>query len=128
LTVDITGDIMTRKKLVKLRRELQKLRGAKYSLKTSQLTAFAGKIGRKRDSMRGKEPTYVSTAFPELNNLSIPGHPTINPFTADSIMDVFEADLDRWESWVEQQESKENENTKKLPPATIRKNRNSSGN
>src|SRR5436309_11340066 len=98
---------MDKKKLGKLRRELKQLRAGKHNIKTADLTRFAGKVGRKQDRSRGKEPTYVSVAFPELNPLSIPGHKTVNPYTADSIMDIFEADLDKWEDSLDQQEAKE---------------------
>jgi hypothetical protein len=114
---------MTKKKLSKLRRELKQLRAGKYNIKPSDLRSFAGKVGRKLSGLRGKEPTYVSIPFPHLNPLSIPGHPTINPFTAENIMDILETDLDAWEDLLEK-ESLKNENSKKLPPATIRTDRN----
>jgi hypothetical protein len=117
---------MTKKKLSKLRRALKQLRAGKYNIRPSDLVSFAGKVGRRLDGSRGKEPTYVSTAFPNLNPLSIPGHPKINPFTADNIMDILEIDLDAWEDHLEK-ESLKNENRKELPPATIRTNRNPSG-
>lgn len=118
---------MNKKKLGKLRRELEQLRAGKHNLKTIDLTRFAGKVGRKEDRSRGKEPTYVSTAFPELNPLSIPGHKTVNPYTADSIMDTFEADLDRWEDRLEEEERKTNDNSKQIPGKTIRKGSHSGG-
>jgi hypothetical protein len=117
---------MDKKKLAKLRRELAQLRAGKYNLKTSKLVSFAGKVGRQRDTSRGKEPTYVSV-LPGARPLSIPGHRTINPHTADAVMDSLEADLDRWESMLEETESNANENSKKLPPATVRTNRDPSG-
>lgn len=117
---------MDQKLVDRLRRELEQLRSRKYNLKSSDLTRFAGKVGRKRDTSRGKEPTYVSTVSPGARPLSIPGHRKINPYTADAIMDSFEADLDRWEELLEDKETKANENSKRLPPATIRTNRNPS--
>jgi hypothetical protein len=112
---------MTKNKLAKLRRELKQLRDGKYSLKLSDLTGFAGKLGRTRDTSRGKEPTYVSLYFPELRPLSIPGHKSVNAFTANAILDALEVDLNKLEAWVDEQEAKEkNENAKGLPPTTIR--------
>jgi hypothetical protein len=118
---------MTKKKLAKLRRELKQLRDAKYSLKLSDLTGFAKKLGRKENSSRGKEPTYVSIYFPELRPLSIPGHTKVNPFTANSILDSLEADLDRLETWLDEQEENKNEDAKRLPPTAVCTDRDSGG-
>jgi hypothetical protein len=118
---------MDRKKLSKLRRELKQLRAGKYNATSKKLKRFARKIGREHDPSRGKEPTYVSVPFPECNPLSIPAHKTVNPFTADNIMDDFEADLDRWEDSLEKLEAKTNDKFKQLPAKTIRKNSDSSG-
>jgi hypothetical protein len=126
LTRDTTGGIMNRKKIAKLRRELAELRAGKYNLKRSDIVSFAQRVGRRPDTSRGKEPTYVSV-FPQQNPLSIPGHSTINPFTALKILDVLEADLDKWEDLLEEQERKEDANSKKLPPATVRTDRDPSG-
>lgn len=118
---------MKKKKIAKLRRELKQLRDAKYSLKLRDLISFAGKVGRKEDTSRGKEPTYVNVLFPELRPLSIPSHREVNPFTANSILDTLEADLDKWEAWVVEQEAKaKNENDKGIPPTTIRSDSDSS--
>jgi hypothetical protein len=116
---------MDKSKLEKLRNELEALRAGKYNLKTSDLTRFAGKVGRTRDTSRGKEPTYVSV-IPGMRPLSIPGHRRINLHTAQSILDTLEADLNRWEELLEEKERKANENRKRLPPATIRTHRDSS--
>jgi hypothetical protein len=118
---------MNKHGIAKLRRELEQLRVGKYNLKSSDLTRFAAKVGRKRDTSRGKEPTYVSILLPGARPLSIPGHRKIKPYTADAIMDILEADLDRWEELLEEKEAKANEKSKRLPPATIRTNRNPSG-
>lgn len=111
---------MDQRKITKLRRELRKLRSGKYNLKPSKLATFAGKVGRVRDTSRGKEPTYISI-IPGIRPLSIPGHPTINPHTADAILDVLEADLDRWEDSLKAEEKKTNENSKGLPQTTVYK-------
>jgi len=118
---------MDKKKLGKLRRELSKLRFGRYNLKTSKLLRFAGKLGRKENPLRGKEPTYISIPFPELRPLSIPGHKTINPHTANAIMDSLEGDLNKWEDLLETQEQKANGNNKGLSPATLRTDRDPSG-
>jgi hypothetical protein len=111
---------MNKKKLAKLRRELKQLRAGKHNLKMSDLPRFAAKVGRRPDPKRGKEPTYISHAFPELSPLSIPSHRVVKAYTAEAIMDILEADLDKWESRLEEQELKENENTKRLPATSIR--------
>ncbi len=119
---------MNKKKVARLRRELKQLRDAKYSLKRSDLTRFAGKLGRKENTSRGKEPTYTSTFFPELRPLSIPSHREVNPFTANSILDTLETDLDKLEAWVNEQEEKaKNERKKELPPTTVRTDSDSGG-
>jgi hypothetical protein len=112
---------MKAKKLSRLRRELRRLRTAKYNLSASDLVGFAKKVGRFLNPHRGKEPTYVSV-LPNKNPLSIPGHSTVNPYTADAILDVLEADLDSWQAIVEQQEKKD-EDPEGLSKGTIRTNR-----
>jgi hypothetical protein len=114
------------RKIAKLRKELQKLRSGKYNLKPSKLVSFAGKVGRFRDTTRGKEPTYTSI-IPGVRPLSIPGHPTINPHTADAILDVLEADIDRWEESLKTEEKEPDEDSKGLPRTTVRKDRDSNG-
>jgi hypothetical protein len=111
---------MTKNKVAKLRRELTQLRNAKYSLKLSDLTGFAKRLGRKEKTSRGKEPTYVSILFPELRPLAIPAHTKVNPFTANSILDSLELDLGKLETWVHEEERRKDENAKRLPPAAIR--------
>lgn len=118
---------MGRKKIAKLRRELQGLRARKYNLRPIDLVRFAKRVGRGPDTSRGKEPTYVSV-LAGTRPLSIPGHPTINPYTAESILDHLEADLDIWEGLAEAAEAEEenkNEKGKELPSAPIRKSRDS---
>jgi hypothetical protein len=62
------------------------------------LEAVAGAVGRVRDP-RGKEPTWVSEELPSRPPLSIPGHPRdLNKFTARSILDQLEEDVDELES------------------------------
>jgi hypothetical protein len=86
---------MNRKKLGRLRRELDRLREAIGGLGQRELERFAAKLGRRRRASGG-EPQWVSDAQ-GVRPISIPGHKTINRFTAGSILDAFEADLDRLE-------------------------------
>jgi hypothetical protein len=116
---------MTKDKIEKLRQKLERLRAGKYNMKRSDLTKFATSIWRKEDTKRGKEPTFISIAFPELRPISIPRHRYIKPFTAESIIDSFELDLNTWEEHLESQEKKQNEQGKKLLATTIRQNRDS---
>ena len=85
---------MNKNKIVELRRELGKLRAKKHNIRGRDLTRFAGKLGRQRDTSRGTEPQWVTDLIPGSRPISIPGHRTINPYTAESIMDRFEEDLD----------------------------------
>lgn len=126
LTHDTTSGIMAKRKLAKLRRELQKLRAGKYNVKTSEIVRFAKRVGRVRDTSRGKEPTYISPR-PGVLPLSIPGHPTINPHTANSILDVLESDIDREADLLESKERKENEERKRIPPAAVHEGCDSGG-
>jgi len=115
---------MNKRKIAKLRRDLEALRARRYNLKHSDLESFATKVWRKRDTTRGKEPQYVSIQFPELHPLSIPGHKRVNPYTADSVMDTFEADLNKWDSWLDEQEENKND-SKRLSKQALRKDRDS---
>jgi hypothetical protein len=66
-----------------------------------ELVKLALKLGRK-ESNRGKEPTYIlAGAFP----LTIPKHPGTLPIgTACNILNTLEHDLERYESDPEQDE------------------------
>ena len=88
---------MTSKRVGKLRDELQKLRAQAADLGQARLEGFAKKLGRVRKPVNTKEPQWVSTLLTGSRPISIPGHRTIKRFTAKSILDDFEADLDRLE-------------------------------
>lgn len=98
---DITDDIVRAGKVRKLRSDIEKLRRRRGSIRATELVALALKLGRV-ESNRGKEPTYiVNGAFP----LSIPKHPgTLAIGTACNILNALEADLERHESNLEQDE------------------------
>ena len=120
---------MNKKKLAKLRRESDKLRAGKNNIKSSQLIRFAGKLGRQRDTSRGKEPTYVNVYFPELNPLSIPA-PNIKPYTAVNVLDILEQDFAKWEAVAEAEkveETKAHENDNAISAITVRTDRDPSG-
>jgi hypothetical protein len=116
---------MNRKKLARLRSEVEVLRRRRNNLRSSDLTRLALKVERKPNTSRGKEPTYESV-IPGLRPLTIPGHKKINPFTGLSILQALEKDLDTWEILLDQMEKKENENRKRLPSRTVREDRDSS--
>lgn len=82
---------MTRRKLERLRKELQGLLG-RSGLKGSELRAFAKRCGRQEDTTRGKELTFV-TDLVGTTPLTIPHHPTINKYTARNILYQLEEDL-----------------------------------
>ena len=63
-------------------------------VKSTELERLAKTLGRKRRK-GGREPTWVSEALPEARPLSIPSHPSgVNRFTARTILDQLEADLE----------------------------------
>lgn len=87
---------MNRKRLGKLREELQSFR-RRGSIRSEELESVARALGRELHS-RGKEPTWVNRQFPELRPLSIPHHShELRRGTARSIIDDLELDIDRWE-------------------------------
>lgn len=95
--------MLGRAQVRKLRSKITALRG-KGGVKTSELEALARSLGRKRAN-RGKEPTWINEELPERRPLSIPNHSTdVNRFTAKSILDQLEADLDRYEELLESPE------------------------
>ena len=86
---------MNRKKIAALRRQLAQLRTRSRDLKERELVRFARKVGRYRDTSRGKEPTYVTDLFPGARPISIPSHGTIKVGVAGNILDSLEEDIDR---------------------------------
>lgn len=94
---DIAGDIVTPKRLTKIRKEVEALWARKRSLRAAELMAVAKKLGREKDTQRGKEPTFVRVA-PGWFPLSIPDHPgTVAPGTAANILAQLEDDIAKWE-------------------------------
>ena len=88
---------MDRKRLRKLRREMETLRRSQPKAMT--LVSFARRLGRKKVN-RGKEPTYESAHFPDAWPLTIPMHRgrDLPPGTRDSILDQLDAgDLLLWD-------------------------------
>jgi hypothetical protein len=109
---------MNRQKLEKLRREIESLRNSIHNVRPDDLVSLAKSLGRKK-SKKGKHPTYESTLMPSRNPLSIPGHPTIKPGTARSILDELDADADGISALLDEQEKRND--TQRLPARTIRK-------
>lgn len=94
---DITGDTMSPKKLKKLRKKIEALR-RRGGISTGELEAIAQKLGRKRHK-RGKEPNWVSEILLDSFPISIPGHGSLNKFTARNILDRLEQDVDAIEEF-----------------------------
>lgn len=99
---DIACAIMNRKRIDKLREEVEQLLSRKV-VKVRELESLAGRLGRKRHP-RGKEPAWVSEVFSDLWPVSIPHHggDTINRFTARGILVQLAGDLDRYEREIDE--------------------------
>jgi hypothetical protein len=93
---------MTRRKLRKLRAEVDALRVGQANART--LIALARKLGRK-PFKRGKEPTYESVVSPQLRPLTIPKHGgrDLSPGTKDSILDALDDDFCYWELQLDEE-------------------------
>jgi hypothetical protein len=81
---------MDAKRIKKLRAIISQLRGS--DVRPDKLISLAKAIGRIQ-SNRGKHPTYVGGP-PGTMPISIPHHATVKRFTAGSILDQLEQDLD----------------------------------
>ena len=114
---------MDRAKIEALRDELENLRRGAFNIRRSELVSFAESCGR-RESNRGKEPTYVSV-LPHRNPLSIPGHTKLKGFTVKSILKVLAADLDCWEEIADREEKRKQNDSKGISPTALRKDRDS---
>lgn len=92
---------MNKKKLAKIRGELSACR-KRGGIKPDELERLAKELGRSRFK-RGKEPTWISETFPYLRPLSIPHHgmSDLNRFTAQTIIDQLESDVECWEEHLE---------------------------
>jgi hypothetical protein len=83
---------MDKRKVERLRRKIAKIRRT-GGIRSSELVRLAQQVGR-RLHQRGREPTWVSELLPGARPLSIPSHAELNRFTARSILDQLEEDLD----------------------------------
>jgi hypothetical protein len=96
---------MSLAKIRKLRSEIEALRNKGW-VKTAELEALARRLGRRR-AKRGKEPTWISDELSDRRPVSIPSHPgDVNRFTARSILDQLEGDLDQYEELLQSQETR----------------------
>lgn len=86
----------------RLRRCEQRLAKLRRAVPTArQLETLAKMLGRRLDN-RGKEPNWVSMAFPNLRPISIPHHSSsLNKFTAGSILSQLEEDIFRYKWMLE---------------------------
>lgn len=106
---------MNRRKLDKLKRELEQLRRSPQ--KAIALQSLAKRLGRKRVK-RGKEPMWESHEFAQLYPLSIPDHGgrDLATGTKNSILDQLEEDILCWEERIgddeldHEEREKENDN------------------
>jgi hypothetical protein len=99
---------MTRRKIEKIRREIEGLR-RKGGVRASELESLAKRLGRRR-AKRGGEPTWVSDSLPGRPPVSVPAHPgDLNRYTARSILDQLERDLDELELAAEDAEEDDDE-------------------
>jgi hypothetical protein len=113
------GGIITKEKVKRILEEIESCRGAIHNVRPSDLVSLAGSLGREK-SKKGRHPTYESIIMPERNPLSIPGHPTIKPRTAKSILADLEADAQEILDRLEQRER--NNDAKRLPQGTVHEN------
>ncbi|NJA06891.1 type II toxin-antitoxin system HicA family toxin [Methylococcaceae bacterium WWC4] len=103
---------MNKKSLYKVKEELLAMRRSPQGRKPHDLEAIAKQLGRKRDTTKGKEPTYVREKDPELSPpLSIPAHGSkeLKTGTARNIIDALLDDVSDWEIYLEELED-DNEN------------------
>jgi len=106
------GGTINKRKLARLRGEIEALRAGKHNIRPDDLVQLAKSLGRKLDK-RGKHPTYVSELMPTRNPISIPGHPTIKAGTALNILDELEADIDGLSAMLDEPEGEDD--SKRLP-------------
>lgn len=116
LTDGVMGGTIDRRKLERLRCEIEAHRGAIHNVRPDDLISLAKSLGREK-SKKGKHPTYESTLMPKTNPLSIPGHPKIKPGTARNILDQLEADIEGLTALLDEQEQKND--TKRLSAGIV---------
>ena len=84
---------MDSRKIAALRRRIAQLRRGAGNVNHQKLASVAKALGRRRDTSRGKEPTFVSNKEGWLP-LSIPDHPgTLRKGTVFNILEILEDDL-----------------------------------
>jgi hypothetical protein len=94
---------MDRFKLDRIRERLNSLRG-QGGIKPRKVEALARALGRTHHK-RGKEPTWINKLIPELQPLTIPHHSgDLSRFTASSILDQLEGDIDKIEEFLKKDE------------------------
>ena len=84
------------RKLDKIRREIVSARKGIHNVTGRDLRSIAKRLGRERDTSRGKEPTFVSIWF-KTNPISIPDDVKADG-TKRSILDDLEDDIFRFET------------------------------
>ena len=85
------------KNIRRLRARIEALRRV-GGVRPVELERLAKSLGRTTEK-RGKHPTWVSRFLPSAPPVSIPSHPgSLNRFTAKTILDQLEADLDLLEA------------------------------
>jgi hypothetical protein len=87
---------MDRNEIKKLKQQLAQMRRSPQKAKDIQ--SLAKSLGRSLFN-RGKEPTWVSDVFPNVNPLSIPNHGAkdFRPGTQKSMLNQLEEDIAAWE-------------------------------
>lgn len=94
---------MNRRKLAKIKKELEALAASPSGIKPTELIGLAKKLGRTKKK-RGKEPTYEREDNPRLfPALTIPNHggKELKKITAASIIEHLLNDVDLWELHLE---------------------------
>lgn len=93
---------MNREKLDKIRKRVEELRN-KGGIGYSELESLARSLDRV-PSKRGKHQTWISQIFPDLRPLSIPRHGSkdLNKYTANSILNQLELDIDKFTELIEE--------------------------
>jgi len=86
-------------RLDKIQWEIDQLRAGAGNARHRDLKRIAESLGRKRDTLRGKEPTFVNKER-KWTPLSIPAHRSLAKGTVLGILDQLEDDL----FWLRQRE------------------------
>jgi hypothetical protein len=99
---------MTRKKLEKIKREITSARQRSNTF--NDLARIAISLERERRD-RGKEPAFISKAFPNANPITIPFHSgkDVARGTARNILNQLEEDVGRFEERFDQEGESEDD-------------------